>query len=91
MNMVDGRVRVGISSEEMFERQSTNFRPGAVEALSQIASALARSETNRIDIDLINEINQASVVAPEITSQQLTTVFSYLSLASRKVLPSFNK
>jgi hypothetical protein len=87
MNIIDGRVKIGISSEEMFERDSTNFRPGAVEALAQIATALAKSENNRIDIELINEINQEAAVSPEITSQQLTAIFSYLSLAARKVLP----
>ena len=90
MNMIDGRVRVGISSEEMFERDSTNFRPGAVEALAQIATALARSETNRFDIELINEINQDRKTSREITAQQLTAVFSYLSLAARRVMPPVN-
>src|SRR5438477_3879935 len=35
MNEVDGRVRVGISVQELYERDTVNFRQGAVEALSQ--------------------------------------------------------
>jgi flagellar motor protein MotB len=88
INILNNRVRVGISAQELFERDSTNFRPGAVEALSQVAGNLQKVENAQVDIELINEINQESNNAdPQITAQQLATVMSYLSLASRNQLP----
>jgi outer membrane protein OmpA-like peptidoglycan-associated protein len=89
MNAVQNRIRVGISSQELFERDSTNFRPGAVEALSQIAATLQKADNARVDIDLINELNQESNADPQISAQQLAAVFSYLSLATRDSLPRF--
>jgi flagellar motor protein MotB len=89
MNIVEGRVRVGISSQEMFERGSLNFRPGAVDALAQLAEALSKADNTRVDIELINEINQDTAVNPEIVAQQLDAVFSYLSLAARDNLPKY--
>lgn len=89
MNIVDGRVRVGISVQEMFERSSVNFRPGAIEALNQLANAISKAENTRLEVELINEIRLETVQDPLVTSQQLSAVFSYLSLASRGVLPKF--
>ncbi len=87
MNEVDNRVRVGISVQEVFERESTNFRPGAVGALNQLGAIFAKAETARFDVELINEVNLDTPPPASLTAQQLTTVFSYLSLASRGVLP----
>lgn len=89
MNSVNNRVNVGISAQEVFERQSVNFRPGAVDALAQLAQALSKADTVRVDIDLINEINQETVISPEMKAQQLAAVFSYLSLAARGELPKY--
>ena len=90
MNEVDGRVRVGISVQEAFERDSVNFRPGAIDALNQLALIFQKAETARFDIELINEMNPEDArPARRSTAQQQTTVFSYLSLASRDVLPKF--
>ena len=89
MNEVDGRIRVGISVQELFERESTNFRPGAVEALNQVASIIAKAESSRFDVEMINEVNPENAPSNALTAQQITTVFSYLSLASRDVLPKF--
>jgi len=87
MHSVEGRVRVGISIQELFERDSVNFRPGAIEALSQVADAVSKADNTRVDIEVISEVNQEVQPNPEITTQQLTTVFSYLSLAARGQLP----
>jgi flagellar motor protein MotB len=89
MNSVDNRIRVGISSEELFERDSLNFRPGALDAMAQLATIIARADASRIDVELINEVNQDTAAHPELTSQQLTAIFSYLSLASRGLLPKY--
>jgi hypothetical protein len=90
MKEVEGKVKVGISSQEVFERDSTNFRPGAIEALNQVASAIAKSDGGHFEVELINEINQEVTLRPEIKAEQLTAIFSYLSLASRNQLPKFN-
>src|SRR6266705_2314413 len=50
MNEVDNRVRVGISVQEVFERDSVNFRPGAIEALKELGAIFAKAETARFDI-----------------------------------------
>jgi len=89
MNEVDGRVRVGISVQELFERDSVNFRPEAVDALKQLAAIFEKAEAARFDIELINEVNPETPPSPTLTAQQLTTVMSYLSLASRDALPKF--
>jgi hypothetical protein len=89
MNAVGGRVRVGISQQEVFERESANFRPGAIDALNQLASLLARAENARVDLELITEINQDIIPNPQVTTQQLAAVFSYLSLAARNNLPKY--
>lgn len=89
MVIADGRVRVGISAQEVFERESLNFRPGALDALYQLSQALQKANNTRVDIDLINEINQETATNPELVAQQLTALFSYLSLASRDVLPKY--
>ena len=89
MNEVDGRVRVGISVQELFERDSVNYRPEAIEALQQLATIFGKAETARFDIELINEVNSEIAPDPALTAQQLATVVSYLSLGARGVLPKF--
>ena len=89
LNEVDGRVRVGISVQEVFERESLNFRSGALEALQQLGDIFAKAETAHFDVELINEMNSETQPDPTLTAQQLTTVFSYLSLAARDRLPRF--
>ncbi len=90
MNQIDGRVRVGISTQELFERDSTNFRPGALDALTELAKVISRAENARFDIELVNEMNlENQEKASPMISQQLTTLFSYLSLAARGVAPKF--
>jgi len=89
MNSIDNRIRVGISAEELFERDSVNFRPGALDAMAQLADSISKADTSRVDIELINEINQDTVSNPELTTQQLSAIFSYLSLAARGVLPKY--
>ena len=89
MNEVDGRVHVGISVQEVFEKDSTNFRSGALDALHQLAVIFGKAETAHFDVELINEVNQETLPDPTLTAKQLTAVFSYLSLDSRGVLPKF--
>ncbi|SRR5258706_14477340 len=89
MNEVDNRVRVGISVQELFERDSTNFRPGAVEALHQLGVIFAKAENAHFEVELINEVNLDTPPDATLTAQQLTTLFSYLSVASRGALPKF--
>jgi hypothetical protein len=89
MNEIDRRIHVGISIQEVFERDSLNFRPGAIDALNQLAVAFAKAETAQFEIELINETNMDSAAKPTLSAQQLNTVFSYLSLAARDVLPKF--
>jgi hypothetical protein len=89
MNEVDNRVRVGISSQEVFERESLNFRPGAIEALAQLALIISRAETARFEVELVSEISSEAVPNPTLTAQQLTAVFSYLSVAARGDLPKY--
>jgi hypothetical protein len=89
MNEVDHRIHVGISIQEVFERDSLNFRSGAVDALNQLAVAFAKAETSQFDVELINEINSDVAVDPTLTAQQLNAVFSYLSSAARDSLPKF--
>jgi hypothetical protein len=89
MNEVDHRIHVGISVQEVFERDSVNFRPGSVDALNQLAAAFAKAEAAQFDVELINELNGDTPPDPTLTAQQENAVFSYLSLASRGVLPKF--
>ncbi len=89
MNVMNGRVRVGISLQEVFEPGSLNFRPGALDALSQVAASIAKADTLRVDVDLVNETNQETIPNTELTSQQQAVVFSYLSLAARSNLPKY--
>jgi hypothetical protein len=89
MNEVDHRIHVGISVQEVFERDSLNFRPGAIEALNQLAVAFAKAETTQFDVELINEINSDTPVNQTLAAQQLNAVFSYLSLVARDVHPKF--
>jgi tetratricopeptide (TPR) repeat protein len=87
MNVVDNRVRVGISVQEVFDRDSTNFRPGALDALHDLAGIIAKAESARFDLELINEVNLDTPPDPTLTAQQLTALFSYLSLDARENLP----
>lgn len=89
ISSIDNRIHVGISSEELFERDSVNFRPGSLDAMTQLADAISKADTTRVDIELIDEINQDTVANPELTSQQLTAIFSFLSLSARGVLPKY--
>jgi flagellar motor protein MotB len=86
---IGGRVRVGISSQEMFERQSLNFRQGAVDALMQLSDVLQQNDNAPIDIELISEINQDVQPDPDLLSRQLSLLFSFLSLSSQNLLPNF--
>ncbi len=86
MNQIDSRVRVGISLQEVFERDSTNFRGGALAALADLAGVIARAESAHFDIELVSEMSsdtQAGIST--LSSQQLTAVFSYLSVAARNI------
>jgi len=91
INSIGNRLRVGVSAQEIFERGSTNFRPGAVDALYQLAGELSKADNAQIDLELISEIStqETAVSNPETTAQQLAAVFSYLSLASRDNLPRY--
>jgi len=86
---VNGRLRVGISSQEMFERQSLNFRQGAVDALVQLSSILQKNDNAAIDIDLISEINQETVANPDLLARQQAELFSFLSMAAQDLLPKY--
>jgi hypothetical protein len=86
---VGGRIRVGISSQEMFERQSLNFRQGAVDALMQLAEVLQHNDNAIVDIDVISEINQDSQTNPDLLARQLAQVYSFLSLAAQDLLPKY--
>ncbi len=89
MNEVDGRVHVGISIQEVFDRDSTNFRQDALDALHQLAGIFQKAENAHFDVELINEVNLETAPDPALTARQLTAVFSYLSLESRGVLRTF--
>lgn len=89
IHQVPGRVRVGISSQEMFERQSLNFRQGAVDALVQLAGILQQNDNAVVDIDLISELNQDTVSDPDLLARQQAEVFSFLSLATQDLLPKY--
>ena len=86
---IDNRMRVGISSQEMFERQSLNFREGAVDALMQLANILQRNDNANVDIDLISEIAQDTTPNPDLMARQQAEVFSYLALAAQDLLPRY--
>jgi len=91
MHAINGRIQVGISRQELFEHDSLNFRPGAIDALAQVAAAVAEADNSRVDIDVISEVSLEGEGQsnPEIEAQQLTAVFSYLSLAARGQLPKY--
>jgi hypothetical protein len=86
---IDNRIHVGISSQELFERQSLNFREGAVDALTQLAGILQRNDNAVVDIDLISEISQDTTPNQDLLARQLAEVYSYLSLASLDLLPKY--
>jgi hypothetical protein len=87
MNVVDNRVHVGISVQEVFDRDSTSFRPEALDALHQLAGIIAKAETARFDLELINELNLDTPPDPNLSAQQIVALFSYLSLDARNALP----
>jgi hypothetical protein len=89
INQVDNRVNAGVSIQELFERDSLNFRPGAIDALHDLALALTKADNKEVRIDLVNEINQDIAPNKEVLAQQQAAVFSYLSLAARGQLPRF--
>jgi len=89
MNVIDAKIQVGVSVQEAFERNSVNFRPGALEGLSQLADALSKAENKQVRIQLITEVNQEMGSDKAILAQQLSAVFSYLSLATRRQLPTY--
>jgi hypothetical protein len=86
---LDNQVNAGVSIQELFERDSINFRPGAIDALHDLAISLAKADNKEVHIDLVNEINQDIAPNKEILAQQEAAVFSYLSLAGRGQLPRF--
>jgi len=86
---LNGRIRVGISSQEMFERQSLNFRQGAVDALMQLAVILQHNDNAQVDIDLISEINQDTTPNPDLQARQLAELYSFLSMAAQDLLPKY--
>jgi flagellar motor protein MotB len=86
---VSGRVRVGISAQEVFERQSVNFRQGAVDALMELAGVLQQNDNTAVQIDLISEVNQGVQTTPDLMARQLTQLYSFLSLASQNLLPKY--
>lgn len=86
---VSGRIRVGISSQEMFERQSLNFRQGAVDALVQLAGVLQHNDNALVELELISEINQDTVPNPDLLARQQSIVFSFLSLAAQDLLSKY--
>ena len=89
INNVGGRVRVGLSSQELFERQSLHFRPGAADALMQLAGVLQRNDNAVFDVKLISEVAQNTPESPELVNQQLVEVFSFLSLAAQDSFPRY--
>lgn len=86
---VSGRLRVGVSSQEMFERQSLNFREGAVDALMQLAVILQHNDNATADIDLISEINTDTPTNPDLLARQQAELFSFLAMASQDLLPKY--
>jgi tetratricopeptide (TPR) repeat protein len=89
INQVDNNVNAGVSIQELFERDSVNFRPGAIDALHELALALSKADNKEVHIDIVNEINQDVAPNKEVLAQQQAAVFSYLSLAARGQLPRF--
>jgi hypothetical protein len=89
INTIQNRIEVGISIQELFERGSLNFRPGALAALSQLAAVLRKTDTGRVDVQIISEIPLETQPDPATTAQQEAQVFSYLSLATSQGLPKF--
>ncbi len=90
MSQIDKRVRVGISAQEVFERESTNFRAGALDAMADLARIMARAEHAHFDVEMINEMNTESQTPnTTLAAQQMTALFSYLSLAARNQAPRF--
>jgi flagellar motor protein MotB len=86
---VGGRLRVGISSQEIFDRQSLNFREGAVDALVQLAEVLQKNDNAVADIDLISEINTDTVPNPDLLARHEAELFSFLALAAQDLLPKY--
>lgn len=89
MNSVDGRIHVGISSQEVFERDSSNFRPGAIEAINKLATDLGKADSVRVEVELISEIRQETQTDPQLLAQQSAALFSYMSLVASGHLPKY--
>jgi tetratricopeptide (TPR) repeat protein len=89
MNVLDNKVSVGVSIQELFERDSLYFRPGAIDALNQLALAVAKADNKEVRVEIVNEVNQDVAPDKSILAQQEVAVFSYLSLAARGQLPKF--
>ena len=85
MNEVDNRVRVGISVQELFERDSLNFRPGAVEALNQLGAIFAKAENAHFDVELINEVNPETPPERHLDgSASYDSLFLFISCLARR-------
>jgi hypothetical protein len=86
---VNGRLRVGVSYQELFERQSLNFREGAVDALVQLADVLQHNDNAVADIDLISEVNTDTQPNPDLLARQQAELFSFLAMAAQDILPKY--
>jgi tetratricopeptide (TPR) repeat protein len=86
---VGPRIRVGISYQELYERQSLNFRQGAVEALVQLAEVLQKNDNAKVDIEMISEINLETPPNPDLLARQQAQLFSFLSLATQNLIPKY--
>lgn len=84
---IENRLQVGISSQETFEPRGVNFRPGAADALRQLATTLQHNDNALVDLELISERPTESPENPELLGRRLAEIFSYLSLAAQDALP----
>lgn len=90
INTLAGHLMVGISAPELFEPDSLNYRAGAVDALQQLATLIQHNESSTVEIQLINELNEGLPTNPDLVSQRLSEVLSFLSLSARNQLPKYN-
>jgi hypothetical protein len=84
-----GRLKVGISYQEVYERQSLNFRQGAVEALMQLADVLRQNDSAKVDLELISEINTDTPPNPDLLARQQAQLYSLLSLSAQGLIPKY--
>jgi hypothetical protein len=68
---------------------SLNFRPGAADALKQLAANLQGNDNVLIDVDLISERPLDAPENPELLNRRLAEIFSFLSLAAQDALPDY--